>query len=80
MFACVCKAVTVNDVESVLNSGAATTMPAVQQLTGAATCCGRCGPFVRGLVDQARQPAVGKMNVRRYVPPADTSAAKSVSI
>lgn len=67
MFACVCKAVTVDDVESALVAGAAT-VPAIQQMTGAATCCGRCGPFIRQLVAQGGAVIPDELPVHRYVP------------
>jgi bacterioferritin-associated ferredoxin len=51
VFACICRAVTEDQVHAAIDAGA-TTVEAVANATRAGTGCGSCRPVVEGLIDE----------------------------
>ena len=51
MFACICRAVTSDDVGAAMDNGAAT-VAAVAKATGACTRCGICKDRIRGMLGE----------------------------
>jgi len=51
MIVCVCRAVSDRKIRSSIGEGA-TTMARLRTELGVATCCGKCGPRVRELLDE----------------------------
>ena len=55
MFACVCRAVTSEDVGAAMDNGAAT-VAAVARATGACTRCGICKDRIRSMLGERAEP------------------------
>ena len=55
MFACICRAVTSDDVGVAMDNGAAT-VAAVAKATGACTRCGICKDRIRGMLGERANP------------------------
>ena len=53
MIVCVCRAVSDREIRSSVRDGAQT-MRQLRTELGVATCCGKCGPRVRELLDEHR--------------------------
>ena len=51
MFACICRAVTSDEVTTAIDNGAAT-LAQVAKATGACTSCGTCKDRIRGMLGQ----------------------------
>lgn len=51
MFACICRAVTSDQVDTAIESGAVT-VKAVSRATGACTGCGTCLERIRGMIGE----------------------------
>ena len=51
MFACICRAVTSDQVATAIDSGAVT-LPAVARATRACTGCGTCVERIRGMIEE----------------------------
>ena len=49
MFACICRAVTSDEVSAAIDNGAAT-LAQVAKVTGACTSCGTCKDRIRGML------------------------------
>lgn len=57
MFACICRAVTSDEVSAAIEEGAAT-LAAVAKATGACTRCGTCRDRIRGMLSGCGEPSV----------------------
>jgi bacterioferritin-associated ferredoxin len=55
VFACICRAVTTDEVGAAIDNGAAT-VAAVAKATGACTRCGLCRDRIRGMLGEQSQP------------------------
>ena len=55
MFACICRAVTTDDVGAAMDNGAAT-VAAVAKATGACTRCGICKDRIRSMLGERANP------------------------
>jgi bacterioferritin-associated ferredoxin len=55
VFACICRAVTNDEVGAAIDNGAAT-VAAVARATGACTRCGLCRDRIRGMLGEQGQP------------------------
>lgn len=55
MFACICRAVTSDEVGAAIDSGAAT-LASVAKVTGACTRCGICRDRIRGMISEKSSP------------------------
>ena len=55
MFACICRAVTSDEVTTAIDSGAVT-VKAVSRATGACTGCGTCLERIKGMVAERTKP------------------------
>ncbi len=55
VFACICRAVTSDEVGAAIDNGAAT-VAAVARATGACTRCGLCRDRIRGMLGEQGQP------------------------
>jgi bacterioferritin-associated ferredoxin len=55
VFACICRAVTSDEVGAAIDNGAAT-VAAVARATGACTRCGICRDRIRGMLSQQSEP------------------------
>lgn len=55
VFACICRAVTSDDVGMAMDNGAAT-VAAVARATGACTRCGICKDRIRAMLDERTEP------------------------
>ena len=55
MFACICRAVTCDDVNSAIDNGAAT-LKAVAKATRACTSCGTCRARIQGMLGEQPCP------------------------
>lgn len=55
MFACICRAVTRDEVSAAIDDGAAT-MAAVSKATGACTGCGTCRDRIRSMLGERAAP------------------------
>jgi len=55
MFACICRAVTSDEVSAAIDNGAAT-LAAVAKVTGACTGCGTCRDRIRDMLGERSRP------------------------
>lgn len=55
MFACICRAVTCDEVTTAIDGGAVT-VTAVARATGACTGCGTCLERITGMIGERTQP------------------------
>lgn len=55
MFACICRAVTSDEVSAAIEDGAGT-LAAVAKVTGACTRCGTCRDRIRSMLSERTQP------------------------
>jgi bacterioferritin-associated ferredoxin len=55
VFACICRAVTSDEVSSAIDGGAAT-VAAVAKATGACTGCGTCLERIKGMLGESSRP------------------------
>jgi bacterioferritin-associated ferredoxin len=55
VFACICRAVTSDEVGAAIDNGAAT-VAAVARATGACTGCGLCRDRIRGMLSEQGEP------------------------
>jgi bacterioferritin-associated ferredoxin len=54
MYVCVCQAVTDRQIDAAIDNGART-MRDLRQELGVCSCCGKCGPHARAML-QAKEP------------------------
>ena len=73
MFACICRAVTGDEVSAAIDGGAAT-VAAVARATGACTKCGICKDRLRGILGESGQPRSAAATV---TPASPTATAPS---
>ncbi|MGH3246311.1 MAG: (2Fe-2S)-binding protein [Trebonia sp.] len=59
MFACICRAVTSDEVGAAIDNGAAT-VAAVAKATRACTSCGMCRDRIRGMLGEGGRPRVAE--------------------
>ena len=69
MFACICRAVTGDDVSEAIDGGAAT-VAAVARATGACTMCGMCKDRLRGMLGEPGQPRPAAVAPAALPPPS----------
>ena len=76
MFACICRAVTCDQVTTAIDSGAVT-VRAVAKATGACTGCGTCLERIVGMIDErtAAPCPLAAARVTQATPVAATQAA-----
>jgi len=63
MYVCVCKGVTDGQIREAVREGACT-LRALGARLGVATCCGRCAPYTRFVLNETLAAAVSEANGR----------------
>lgn len=67
MYVCVCRAITDREIRAAVRDGVAT-FGELQARLGVASCCGRCEPRARALLQEARAEPLPPMPVRVKLP------------